>query len=195
MESGTFRPADGIAAVQARYPRTVTLAGGRELTLRLMTPDDVDAVLAFARSLDPDELLYLRVNIAEPAVVQRWAHYIEAGRTETVLALEGEAVAGEASLLHNRTSWTRHLGEIRLQVAPGRRRCGLARRLVDEVEWIARTLNLRMLTARMTLDQTAAQSFFRRIGFQREAVLWDYVMTADGKMRNLLVATKRLATG
>ncbi len=183
----------GAAAVQARYPRTVTLADGGTVTLRLMTPDDVEAVLAFARSLDPDELLYLRVNITEPGVVERWAHYIEAGRTETVLAIDGDSVAGEASLLHNRTSWTRHLGEIRLQVAPRHRRRGLARLLTDEVERIARTLNLQMLTARMTLDQTAAQSFFRQIGFQREAVLWDYVMTADGRTRNLLVATKRLS--
>ena len=183
----------GTAAVQARYPRTVTLADGGTVTLRLMTPDDIEAVLAFARSLDPDELLYLRVNITEPGVVERWAHYIEAGRTETVLAIDGDAVAGEASLLHNRTSWTRHLGEIRLQVAPRHRRRGLARLLTDEVERIARTLNLQMLTARMTLDQTAAQSFFRQIGFQREAVLWDYVMTADGRTRNLLVATKRLS--
>ena len=183
----------GAAAVQARYPRTVTLADGGTVTLRLMTPDDIEAVLAFARSLDPDELLYLRVNITEPGVVERWAHYIEAGRTETVLAIDGDAVAGEASLLHNRTSWTRHLGEIRLQVAPRHRRRGLARLLTDEVERIARTLNLQMLTARMTLDQTAAQSFFRQIGFQREAVLWDYVMTADGRTRNLLVATKRLS--
>ena len=183
----------GADAVRAHYPRTVTLADGGTVTLRLKTPDDVEAVLAFAKSLDPDELLYLRVNITEPGVVERWAHYIEAGRTETVLALAGDSVAGEASLLHNRTSWTRHLGEIRLQVAPRHRRRGLARLLTDEVERIARTLNLRMLTARMTLDQTAAQSFFRQIGFQREAVLWDYVMTADGRTRNLLVATKRLS--
>jgi RimJ/RimL family protein N-acetyltransferase len=182
----------GADAVRAHYPRTVTLADGGTVTLRLMTPDDVEAVLAFAKSLDPDELLYLRVNITEPGVVERWAHYIEAGRTETVLALAGDSVAGEASLLHNRTSWTRHLGEIRLQVAPRHRRRGLARLLTDEVERIARTLNLRMLTARMTLDQVAAQSVFRRLGFQREAVLWDYVMTADGNTRNLLVATKRL---
>lgn len=183
----------GAAAVRARYPRAVTLPDGRQVTLRLMTRGDVEAVLAFAKSLDPDELLYLRVNITEPGVVERWAHYIETGRTETVLALDGDSVAGEASLLHNRTSWTRHLGEIRLQVAPPHRRRGVARLLTGEVEWIARTLDLRMLTARMTLDQTAAQSFFRSIGYQREAVLWDYVMTADGRTRNLLVATKRLS--
>ena len=182
----------GAAAVQARYPRSVTLADGRPVALRLMTRSDVAAVVTFASSLDPDALLYLRVNITEPGVVERWAEYIEAGRTHTVLALDGESVAGEATLLHNRTTWTRHLGEIRVQVAPSHRRRGLARLLADEVEWIARRLDLRMLTARMTLDQVAAQSVFRRLGFQREAVLWDYVMTADGNTRNLLVATKRL---
>ena len=53
-------------------------------------------------------------------------------------------------------------------------------------------LGLRLLTARMTLDQSAAQAVFRRLGFQREAVLWDYAITPDGKTRNVLVATKRL---
>ena len=183
---------DGAAAVQARYPRSVKPADGRPVTLRLMNRGDVAAVLAFANSLDQDALLYLRVNITEPGVVERWADFVEAGRTHTVLALDGDAVAGEGSLLHNRTTWTRHLGEIRVQVAPSQRRRGLARLLADEVEWIARRLDLRMLTARMTLDQVAAQSVFRRLGFQREAVLWDYVMTADGRTRNLLVATKRL---
>jgi len=184
---------DGAAAVRARYPRDAALADGRTATLRLMTPGDVDAVLAFARGLDPDDLLYLRVNITERAAVERWAHYVATGRTETVLALDGEAVVGEASLLHSRASWTRHLGEVRLQVAPGHRRRGLARLLADEVEWVARSLDLRMLTARMTLDQTAAQSFFRQIGFQREAVLWDDVRAGGGRTRNVLVAAKRLS--
>ncbi len=44
----------------------------------------------------------------------------------------------------------------------------------------------------MTLDQSEAQSVFSRLGFQREAVLWDYAITPDGKTRNVLVATKRL---
>ena len=79
-----------------------------------------------------------------------------------------------------------------MQVAPQVRQFGLARTLVTEIEWYARELNLQMLTARMTLDQEAAQKVFRQLGFQREAVLWDYVITADGKTRNLLVATKRL---
>ena len=141
---------------------------------------------------NPDDLLFLRVNITERSAVERWVHYVERGRTYTLLALGGDTVVGEASLLHSATSWTRHIGEIRIQVAPQARRCGLARVLAEETERIARQINLKMLTARMTLEQDAAQSVFRQLGFQREAVLWDYVMTADGKTHNLLVATKRL---
>ena len=184
--------APGADAIPARYPRPVTLADGGEVTVRLMNPNDVDAVVAFARGLAPEELMYLRVNITEPEAVQRWAHYVETGRTFTVLALDGERVVGEVSLLHSRTSWTRHIGEVRLQVAPVARRRGLARLLAEEIEWIARQMRLTMLTARMTLDQEAAQAFFRQHGFRREAVLWDYVMTADGTLHNLLIATKRL---
>ena len=79
-----------------------------------------------------------------------------------------------------------------MQVVPQARRNGLARVLAQEIEWIAKQMSLTMLTARMTLEQEAAQRVFRQLGFQREAVLWDYVMTADGQTRNLLVATKRL---
>ena len=181
-------------AIASGYPKRVTLKGGRGFDIRLMSPgdSDIDAVLEFARSLDPSDLLFLRVNITERSAVERWAHYIETGRTYTVLALEGDTVVGEASLLHSATSWTRHIGEIRIQVGPQARRCGLGRVLAEETEGIARTANLKMLTARMTLEQDTAQSVFRHLGFQREAVLWDYVMTADGKTHNLLVATKRL---
>ena len=175
----------------SRYPKPATLRNGRECQLRPMSRADIESVLAFASNLDPDDLLYLRFNITERAVVEAWAQNIEDERTFTILALNGDRVVGEATLLHSTTSWTRHLGEIRMQVAPQVRQFGLARTLVTEIEWYARELNLQMLTARMTLDQEAAQKVFRQLGFQREAVLWDYVITADGKTRNLLVATKR----
>ena len=148
--------------------------------------------LPFARTFPPNDLMYLRVNITEPPVLQHWVDSIKAGRTITVLAGSDDQVLGEGTLLHNATSWTRHLGELRIQISPIARRRGLARLLANEIDAIAHQLGLRLLTARMTLDQSAAQAVFRRLGFQREAVLWDYAITPDGKTRNVLVATKRL---
>ena len=192
MATMTGTAAVTLKRVEAHYPREVTLADDHPIQLQLMGERDVDAVLAFARTLPPNDLMYLKVNITERPVVQNWVDSIKAGRTLTVLATSAEQVLGEATLLHNATSWTRHLGEIRIQISPVARRRGLARLLTNEVDSIAKQLGLQLLTARMTLDQLAAQAVFRRLGFQREAVLWDYVITPDGRTRNVLVATKRL---
>ena len=181
-----------LSHIASRYPRQFTLEGGRPAELRLMTPADADAVLAFAATLPPEEVMYLAVNFTEPAVVRHWLETIKSGRAMTVLACVGHAIVGEGTLLHNATTWTRHLGQIRIQVAPSARRHGVGRVLADELEAIARGLRLRMLTARMILDQVAAQSVFKRLGFQREAVLWDYAMTPDGETRNVVVVTKIL---
>ena len=191
MVSAQESISDTIEQIASRYPRDIRLGDG-VLHLRLMGDTDVDALLGFARTLPSEDLMYLRVNITEPPVVQQWVDSIKKGRTVTVLAVKDNQVVGEGSLLHNATSWTRHLGELRIQVSPSARRQGLARLLAHEIEVIARELGLQLLTARMTLDQSEAQSVFSRLGFQREAVLWDYAMTPDGKTRNVLVATKRL---
>ncbi len=180
-----------LRQIGSQYPRRVTL-DGETLELRLMGDGDVAAVLDFARGMPPEDLFYLVVNFTEESVVRGWVENIKAGKAITVLAVSGDTVLGEGTLLHNATNWTRHLGEIRIQITPNARRHGLARMLAEEIDGIARQLGLQLLTARMTLDQAAAQSVFGRLGFQREAVLWDYAITRDGKTRNVVVATKRL---
>ena len=192
MPTTTPTSSDVLAKIGQGYPHQVELGAGHLVELRLMGSDDIDAVLAFARTLKPEDLMFLQVNITEREVVQHWVEAVVTGRTITVLAVADGQVVGEASLHHRATSWTRHLGEIRLQISPSARGKGLARVLANEVDAIAKQLGLQLLTARMTLDQSAAQAVFRHLGFQREAVLWDYVITPDGKTRNLLVATKRL---
>ena len=184
---------NGVPSEIARhYPRQVELADGARVELELMGSGDIDDMLAFARTLPPHDLMFLRVNITDRPVVEHWVESIEGGRTITVLARQDGKVLGESTLLHNEANWTRHLGEIRIQISPAARRRGLARVLAREIDTIARQLGLQLLTARMTLDQSAAQAVFRRLGFQREAVLWDYAITPDGDTRNVLVATKRL---
>ena len=51
------------------YPRAVTLADGGTVSLRLMAPDDGDRLVAFARELPPDDLLFLSVDITDPEAV------------------------------------------------------------------------------------------------------------------------------
>ncbi len=175
------------------YPRQIKLRDGAEATLRLMTEADRDAVLAFARQLPPNDLLFLRMDITQPAVVEGWVANIKAGRTITILAEAHGRVVGYASLHRDEVLWTRHVGEIRLAVDPKFRRRLLGQRLANEIYTVARELGLRKLTAQMTPDQTAARATFERLGFYPEALLQDYVVDRQGRLRDLLVMSYDVA--
>lgn len=169
------------------YPRNAVLPGGTGVTLRLMTPADADRVLAFARSLPADDLLFLRTDITDPGVVAQWVRNLGAGRTVTVLAEANGELAGYASLHYSEINWQRHLGEIRLQAGARFRSQGLGRALAGEIFSIARSLKLRKLVAQMTVDQRGAVATFERLGFRPEALLQDFVMDRAGRTRDLMV--------
>ena len=168
------------------YPREVALKEGA-VTFRMMGTSDREAILSFSRRLPPDNLLFLRVDITSPAGVGEWLDNIHDGRTITVLAEQHGAVVGYASIHHNDVMWNRHIGEIRVNVAPEFRKQGLGRRLVDDVFAIARDIGLRKITAQMTPDQKGARMTFERLGFRPEALLADFVVDREGKTRDLLI--------
>jgi RimJ/RimL family protein N-acetyltransferase len=175
------------------YPRQMKLGEGRGATLRLMTPADRDAVLGMARSLPQDDLLFLRMDITQPRAVDEWVDNVQKGRTITVMAEMGGQIAAYASLHINEVLWTRHVGEIRIIVAPKYRRLHLGRRLAEEVFAIAKNLGLKKITAQMTPDQIAARATFERLGFQPEALLADYVVDLKGQTRDLLIMSYDVA--
>jgi len=175
------------AALAARYPKTAVLRDEKQVTLRPMAETDRDAMLAFARTLPPDDLLFLASNITEPEAVDDWLNRIQNARTFTILAIDRDRIAGYVSLAHHLADWTRHLGEIRLLIAPSLRGAGLGRLLAAEMFSAAVGLGLRKLSAQMTPDQGGARTTFEHLGFRPEARLKDFVIDAAGTTRDLLV--------
>jgi RimJ/RimL family protein N-acetyltransferase len=171
------------------YPKTVSLPEGPEVEVRLMTPADRDAVLAFARDLPQEDLLFLRVDLTEPAVVDEWIRNLEAGFSTTLMAYDHEGLIGYATVHRNPAPWTRRVGELRVNVNPDYRGRGLGRVLTSQIFDVARGLGLAKLVANMTSDQHGAQAAFRRLGFVPEAVLADYVEDRAGRLRDLVVMT------
>ena len=159
------------SAAQRKYPFTSNLKGAT-VTLRLMKPEDKEALLKFARSLPEDDLLFLSVDITQPEAVGQWTLGLETGFMHTVLAeVDGELV-GHGSILHNYLQWTRHLGEMMLLISPRMRGKGLG---------------LRKLAARMAFEQKGAIQVFERLGFKPEALLADYVIDRKDRTHDLIV--------
>ncbi|MFM7119778.1 MAG: N-acetyltransferase family protein [Gammaproteobacteria bacterium] len=171
----------------ARYPKSLTLPDGGRVELRLMTPEDRDAILGFARGLPEEDLLFLRVDLTEPAVVDAWMASVASGHSVTVLAFDRQGLIGYATVHRDPAPWTRRVGELRVNVSRAYRARGLGRTLTTEIFDLARGLGLRKMQANMTADQHGAQAAFRRLGFVPEALLADYVEDRRGRPRDLVI--------
>lgn len=180
------------ATIRRTYPWTTSVDGVR-LTFRLMEPSDRDAILAFARSLPNDDLMFLRTDITEPKTVDAWVNYIKSGRTLSVVAEADGKLAGYASIHLNEALWTRHVGELRVLVGRDHRGIGLGKRLTNEAFAIARDLGLKKITAQMPTDQRGARQVFEHLGFRPEALLADHVMSRDGRTHDLLIMSYDVA--
>jgi GNAT superfamily N-acetyltransferase len=145
------------------------------------------ALARFAAIVPPHDLLFLARDIREHRVLEAWIAAVEASEVESLIALTGGEVVATTANVSDKLSWSRHVCEIRLLVAPAYRNKGLGRRLLERA--IARAVagGATKLTARMTPDQTGAITLFEECGFKAEALLRDEVSDADGNRHDLAI--------
>ena len=179
--------------VLSRYPTEVTLKDGSTALLAPMDLADQARIVLHSRFLDPDDLLFLREDIRDASVVERWGDEARFGSRLTLVADVAGTFAGYATLTFEPLVWTRGVGEIQVLVHPPCRGKGIARALTAELVRIAPELSLRKLTAQMTDHQTAALQVFVRLGFVRQAVLPGWVTDGEGWPRDLIVLARDLA--
>jgi L-amino acid N-acyltransferase YncA len=180
--------------IRLQYPKKVRSTDGREFTIRLMEPTEADrgAISTFANRLNEDDLLYLRTDITDPAVIAQWIQNLVSGNTTTLLAEANDEVAGYASVHREQAQWTRCVGELRVNAARQFRGIGLGRALVAEAFNLGQALGLRKLCGMLTPDQNGARTAFERLGFRVEAALHDWVQDRRGRLRDILVVTYEL---
>jgi RimJ/RimL family protein N-acetyltransferase len=169
------------------HPREIELGDKRKVTLRLMEASDRDRIVEFARGLPPDDLLFLRKDITNPAVVDRWLQDQEIGLVQTVVAEADGELVGYGSLWLEETFWGRHMAEIRVLVRPDYRGVGLGYTLASDLFAIARYLGINKIIARVTQEQARTRTRLERLGFTPEAVLRGFAVDREGNHRDLVV--------
>lgn len=176
-----------MAELNGEYPKNIRLPDGGTVEIRLMGRGDRDAVLDFARNLPEEDLLFLRVDLTEPAVIDEWIENLESGDSTSLVAYDADGLVGYATVHRSPARWTRRVGEIRVNVSPAYRAKGLGKSLTARIFDLARRLGLKKLMANMTSDQPGAQAAFRRLGFVPEALLADFVEDRNGLSRDLVI--------
>jgi L-amino acid N-acyltransferase YncA len=180
--------------VKQQFPKSFQLTNGKPFRIRLMESNEADknAILAFARRLNEDDLLYLRTDITDPAVVAQWIQNLESGQTTSLIAEVENEVAGYASVHNEPARWTRCVGELRVNAGQRFRGAGLGRALVAEAFNLGKALGLRKLYGMLTPDQHGARTAFERLGFRVEAALHEWVQDRTGRLRDILILTYEL---
>ncbi len=172
-----------------RYPKALKLRGGQQVTLRPLVEDDFDRLLAFFKSLPAEDRLFLKSDVTDREVVERWTKNIDYDSVLPVLAITGEEIVANATLHLNRHGWLRKSGEIRCVVARPYQRSGLGTLLVRELVEHAANRGVERLTSQITTDQRGAIRMFERVGFKQEAVLHKHVVDVTGRWRDLVIMT------
>ena len=175
-----------------RYPTNDLLRDGTAVVFRPVTSSDRDSLIGFAQALEEEDLLFLREDITSPAVVDDWLADVETGETFTVIAEVGDRIVGYGSLHTEPARWTRHVGEIRINVHPDYRGTGLGGLLAGEIRAVAPAFGIRTLSAQMPVDQLTARTVFERLGFRIQAILPGWVTDREGRDLDLLIMATEL---
>jgi ribosomal protein S18 acetylase RimI-like enzyme len=174
------------------YPKKVQLQSGTSVTIRPMVKEDADKLYAFFSRVPREDRLFLRDDVSIRDVIDSWTQELDYRKVLPLVAEVGGNIVGDATL-HRRTfGWTSHVGKVRLVIDRDYRGKGLGTVLIEELIDIAKKAGLEQLVAELMSNQTGALSAFKRLGFDKEAVFFNYVKDQMGEERNLVVMIKNL---
>ena len=171
----------------APYQKTGVLKDGSRVILRPMVKEDRDKLLEFFRGLDEKDILFLRSDVRDPAVIDHWVNNIDYQKVFPLLAEADGRIVGDATLHMRKVGWKRHLGNVRVVVAKDYQARGLGTLLINELVELAGEFGLEKLIAEIHLQAQAALTVFKHAGFATKAVFEDLVKDPQGKNSDLVV--------
>ncbi len=174
------------------YPKEVTLRDKTTIVLRPFERRDKEALLSFFQRMPEADRLFLKDNVTDPAVVDRWAAELNYDKVFPLLAWHGSDVVADATLHKNMGGWMKHVGTVRMVVAREFQKLGVGSILANELFLHALKSGLEKIVAEMMETQEGAKKVFEKLGFRQEAVLHGHVRDQIGIRHDLLVLSKDL---
>ena len=176
-----------------RYPKEVVIKDGTEATIRPLEKDDEERLRRFYLKIPERDRWYMKYDVTNSAVIRKWIDGIGSSTVFSTIALYENKIVGHSSLHTRDFGSTKHVGRLRIMVAPEYQRKRLGTwMLVDTIQY-AMDQGLELLRADfvMGVENTAIEAAYK-LDFFQEAVLRDYVKDQRGYRYDLLIMIKRL---
>lgn len=173
------------------YRRLVTLKDGARLLLRPLTAEDGEDLIELYATAQSEDLRSLRHNVADSAVIRAWMDELDYSKVLPLVALINDRLVGNATL-HRFSGPYRHIGELRIFLARDFRGRGLGTEMLKTLIELARKEGLHWLRGEVFVSNTKFVRALEALGFERQCVLEDYFMLADGQTQDVVALTMRL---
>lgn len=176
-----------------RYPKEIVLKEGQEAIIRLLQMDDRELLCRFYAGIPEADRWFMRQDVRDPAVVDKWMDDIDKGKVSSIVALSQGRIVGHASLHMREFGSTRHIGRFRLMVLPEFRYKRLGTWLLLDLIQLAMDKGLSEVRSDFVVGiEEAAIEAARKFDFFEKSVLKHYVKDQQGNRHDLLIMIKRL---
>lgn len=176
--------------MERAYPRQLTLKDGKTIQIRPMREGDETQLIEFFGKLPASETQFQSKDVHDPRVVRGFAADPDPVRVWCLLAFSGDRrIVGNATLHMAPLGWRRHLGEIRVVVAPELQQQGLATLLIRELIGQASVKQLAKVETKLLGSQLRVKNAFERLGFQEEARLKGHALDLEDQQHDLVIMT------
>jgi L-amino acid N-acyltransferase YncA len=170
-----------------KFSKKIKIKDGTSIVIRPLSKQDGPALLKFFSSVPEEDRLFLKEDVIQKEVIDRWINDINFDKVLPLIAEKDSVILGDATLHFNKYRWQRHMAEIRCVVAKGCQRMGIGTALMRELVSVAERKGVSMIRANMMDIQESAQRAFYRLGFKKEAELKDFLIDQEGKTHNLIL--------
>ena len=152
------------------------------MEIRPLEARDEAAVDRFLDRIPDGDRTFFKEDVSDPAVRTAWFR----PETARLLAVDGDDVVGYVAVVPL-TSWSSHVGELRVIVDPEHRGRGIGQALTRRAMLEALNLGLTKMVIEVRADHESRIEMFRALGFVPEALLADHVRDHAGDLHDLMV--------
>ncbi len=177
-----------------KFPKELKLKDAFKCRVRPLRKDDEKSYHEFFLSVPPQERMFIKHRVTEPAVIHDWCKHIDLGRILPLVAVHEGRIIANASLHQQLGGWKRHIGRVSVLVHPLFRGKGVARALITEIIEVARQVGLDKVEAEFIGEQEAAMKVFALLGFSRLLKLEDYVKDMQANSHDYIMMGLDLKT-
>ncbi len=170
-----------------------TLKDGTQVVLRPMTKLDRKAVGEFFGSLTPSVLQYVRHDVTDPNVLNKWCEQLNYEKVFPLLAFKGDTVVANATLHRVGHGWRKHLGTLRIVVDPAYHEKGLGTLMINELVELAQEFGLEKLMVEFPLKAHSALAMFKHVGFSPRAVIEGLMKDRHGQNLDIVIMVMDVA--